>query len=182
MVFLPINQHRWLFETVFVWDRGLLTLSPGEYFVWAKLIQNRNLHFVHYQNVEEHMFGLLERLRALEQDIQIGIVGIGSIGKGMALQPSFTPGIKCVAIADIDLEKAAKWAEEIGQEPQVVSSADEMHDAIRQGKMAVCEDGQLIAQCELIDVFMEATNTIREAAQFIIAAIQHHTHVVNMNY
>lgn len=128
------------------------------------------------------MFRVRERLQALEQDIRIGVVGIGSIGKGMALQPQFTPGITCVAIADIDVARAAQWAEEIGQPHQVVSTLDDMHDAIRQGKMAVCGDGNLVAQCELLDVFMEATNTITEAAQFIITALEHDTHVVNMNY
>jgi predicted homoserine dehydrogenase-like protein len=48
--------------------------------------------------------------------------------------------------------------------------------------VAVCQDGNLIAQCELVDVFMEATNSIGEAAEFIITALQHNKHVANMNY
>ncbi len=128
------------------------------------------------------MFQLLERLRNQEQAIRTGVVGIGSIGKGMALQPQFTPGIECAAIADLHLERATSWAEEIDRDYRVVSSLDEMHDAIRQGKLAVCDDGNLVAQCELLDVFMEATNTMEEAAQFIITAIKHKKHAVNMNY
>jgi predicted homoserine dehydrogenase-like protein len=128
------------------------------------------------------MFQLSERLRALDQDIRIGVVGIGSIGKGMALQPQFTPGIECVAIADLSLDVATRWAKEIGREYLVVSSSSEMHDAIRQGKLAVCEDGRLVAECELVDVFMEATSTVEEAARFLITAIQHEKHAVSMNY
>ena len=37
------------------------------------------------------MFGLLDHLRSLEQAIKIGIVGIGSIGRGMVLQSNLTP-------------------------------------------------------------------------------------------
>ena len=47
------------------------------------------------------MFGLYDQLQKLETSVRIGIVGIGSIGRGMVLQADLTPGIDCVAIADL---------------------------------------------------------------------------------
>jgi predicted dehydrogenase len=52
------------------------------------------------------MLGLLNQLRGFEKSIKIGIVGIGSIGRGMVLQSNITPGIDCAAIADINVNKA----------------------------------------------------------------------------
>jgi predicted homoserine dehydrogenase-like protein len=37
------------------------------------------------------MFKLLHQLKQLERPIRIGIVGIGSIGRGMVLQAGLTP-------------------------------------------------------------------------------------------
>jgi predicted homoserine dehydrogenase-like protein len=52
------------------------------------------------------MADLLSRLQALRNPIQIGIVGIGSIGKGLLFQSHITRGIRCVAIADLRPERA----------------------------------------------------------------------------
>jgi len=38
------------------------------------------------------MFGLLDQLKRVKSPIKIGIVGIGSIGRGMVLQSALTPG------------------------------------------------------------------------------------------
>lgn len=128
------------------------------------------------------MMDFLNRLKALEQKIRIGIVGIGSIGKGMVLQAQLTPGMECVVIADIILERATAWADQLKLEYQVVENLNQMHDAIRQGRVAVCTDGDLVAQCELIDVFVDATNSIAAGGQFAITAIEHEKHIVMMNY
>jgi len=128
------------------------------------------------------MFQLLDRLRGLEENIKIGVVGIGSIGKGMALQPQFTPGIECVAIADIIIEKAINWAIEMKRDFQVVETLVDAQDAISRGKLVVCTDGNLIAQCDQVDVFIEATNSIAAGAQFGINAIEHGKHLIMMNY
>jgi len=124
----------------------------------------------------------LEKLKNLKHSIRIGIVGIGSIGKGMVLQAGITPGIECVAIADMIIERATTWAEWLKQDYQVVHTLNEMHDVIRQGKLAVCADGDLVARCELMDVFIEATNSIAAAGRFAETAIEHDKHVVMMNY
>jgi len=128
------------------------------------------------------MNGLLTRLKALDDSIKVGIVGIGSIGRGMTLQAKLTPGIECVAIADIIVERAIEMAEYLGQDYQVVGSPNEMHDAIQKGRLAICEDGDLVASCETIDVFIEATNSVSAGGQHALTAIEHGKHIVMMNY
>ena len=127
------------------------------------------------------MTNLLSRLQALPHAIRVGIIGVGSIGKGIVYQASATPGIECVAIADIRLERATAWAAHLGREYVVVESLAAMHTAIDEGKLAICCDGTLIAQCELVDVLVDSTSSITGGLQFALAAIAHHKHVVMMN-
>lgn len=128
------------------------------------------------------MRDVTERLAALEQPIAIGIVGIGSIGRGMTLQAQTTPGMRCVAVCDIHLERAVAWAEENGFAHRVVQTPTQLHDAVRAGAMAVCDDGQLLASSEVVEVVIEATNSVFAGAQCALTAIEHDKHVLMMNY
>lgn len=128
------------------------------------------------------MFQLLHQLKQLNRPIRIGIVGIGSIGRGMVLQAGLTPNIDCVAIADLHIEKAIATAKLFNCRYAVAESLEEMHDIIRKGMMAVCADGDLIARCEFLDVFVEATSSIIGGGKFGITALHHGKHLVMMNY
>jgi predicted homoserine dehydrogenase-like protein len=128
------------------------------------------------------VFGLLDQLHNLKQPILIGIVGIGSIGRGMLRQALITPGIQCLAIADCDVTRAVAAAERFGIDYRIVNTLSEMNDTVRQGRLAVCSDGDLVARCELIDVFMEATNSVADGGRYGVTALEQGKHVVMMNY
>lgn len=128
------------------------------------------------------MYQLLHQLKQLDRQILIGIVGIGSIGRGMVLQAHLTPNIECVTIADLHVDKAIAAAELFNRPYEVAESVDGMDDIIRKGKLAVCSDGDLIATCELLDVFVEATSSIVGGGKYGITALNHGNHLVMMNY
>jgi predicted homoserine dehydrogenase-like protein len=109
-------------------------------------------------------------------------VGIGSVGKGLVFQSHITPGLEAVAIADIVLERAVACAEWLQREYQVVHSAQAMHDAIRRGKLAISDDGKLLAQCELADVLIESSSAVGPGGEHAAIALEHQKHVVMMNY
>ncbi len=128
------------------------------------------------------MFGLLDQLKQVKSPIKIGIVGIGSIGRGMVLQSSLTPGIECSAIADINLDRAVEVAKQFNYNYKIVNTLSEMNEAIQKGQLAVCEDGDLIACCEQINVFIESTSSIVGGALFGDKALDHNQHLIMMNY
>ena len=128
------------------------------------------------------MFGLLDQLRKVKSPTKIGIVGIGSIGRGMVLQSSLTPGIECSAIADINLSRAIEVASQFNYNYKVVNNLSEMNEAIRKGQLAVCEDGNLIASSEQINVFIESTSSIIGGGLFGDKALDHNQHLIMMNY
>lgn len=127
------------------------------------------------------MTDILSRLKNLQKKIKVGVIGVGNIGKGIIYQVSTTPGIACVSIADINLERATHWATRLGYEYEVVHSPDEMFSTINQGKLAICKDGEWIAQCDLLDVLVDSTSSILDGVRFATTAINHHKHVVMMN-
>jgi len=124
---------------------------------------------------------MLHRLEQLTSSIRVAIIGIGSIGRGMVHQCQLTPSIECVSIADIRLDRAIACAEWLQRDYRVVSTLRGMHRAVDQGKLAVCEDGGLLARCELADVLIESTNSIGAAGQFAITTLEHQKHLIMMN-
>lgn len=124
---------------------------------------------------------ILDQLKKLKKNIRIGIIGTGFIGRGLFHQCSLTPGIECVALADLNLNRCIASAELTDSNYQIVNHLSEIDDTIQQGSVAICQDGALLAKSESIDVLIESSNSINEAAQFIITAIEHQKHIVLVN-
>lgn len=120
-------------------------------------------------------------VHARETPIRVAIVGAGAMGKGLYYQTLITPGIQCVALADIRLERCIDCAQTWNIPYRVVSTLDELEEAARAGVLALCQDGALLAQCERVDVFLESSNSILAGAQFAETAIRHNKHLVLMN-
>jgi predicted homoserine dehydrogenase-like protein len=103
------------------------------------------------------------------------------MGKGLAYQSHITPGIDCVAMADIRLERTIACCELLRREYRVVHTLEEMHDTIHQSRIAVCEDGSLVARCPQVDVLIEASSSIAAGGQCALVALEHGKHVVMVN-
>jgi len=123
----------------------------------------------------------LRRLRALKTKIKVGIIGTGAMGKGLCYQLHKTPGFECVALCDLRIERAAECAAWMGRKHRLVSNLAEMDQAVRDGSLAVCEDGSLLARGEAVDVVIEASNAPAAGGQFALAAIQNKKHIILMN-
>ena len=127
------------------------------------------------------MSGISDRLRALDRDIRVVIVGAGAMGKGLFYQCCVTPGITCVGIADVELERAVACAAMMGCGHRIVRTASEVRAALDGGLVAVCADGALLAECRGPEVLIESSNCIGPAARFAIAGLESGKHLVLMN-
>ncbi|MDX1627685.1 MAG: homoserine dehydrogenase [Fulvivirga sp.] len=125
---------------------------------------------------------LIERLKNLEKDINVAIIGIGSIGKGLVYQSHITPGFRPVAIADIKLEKAIACAEWLEIPYKIVSNKEELNSCIEKNVLAVCQDGEVLASTEMVDVLIESSNAVLKGAQHALTGISSGQHIVMMNY
>lgn len=108
---------------------------------------------------------MFRRLRALESDgkcLSVGIIGAGAMGRGIALQVHATPAMSVAWIADVD-EAAAQTA------------------AALAGQCCTTTDVLGTIADRRVDVVVEATNSIEDAARYCLAAFAAGSHVVLMN-
>jgi len=116
-----------------------------------------------------------------ENNIKLGIIGIGAMGKGLLYQASITAGIDTVAVCDIELSRCTDALHWLGLDYRLVSNAAEMAAAIEAGQVAVCADGELLAACSGLDAVIEASGVIIPAARFAIKALEAKNHLILMN-
>lgn len=111
---------------------------------------------------------MLNELKLREREnrpIQVGLVGLGAMGLGIAYQIGKTPGMRLSFVADWNEEAAKKGAEIYGKPTRVVTDAI---GALRDEKIPC-------------DVLVEATNSIVAAYDYCLAAIERKAHCVLMN-
>lgn len=132
-------------------------------------------------DTKAHSGSLLARLRRLDEDIAVVVTGAGAMGKGLLYQCYITPGVRCVALADLDVTKAVHCAEAFDLPYQVVNTPNALHAAIDKGHLAIAADGDLLARCERADVLVESTSAIGAAGRFGVTALKYGKHLVMMN-
>ena len=121
------------------------------------------------------------RLQRRKKEIRVAIVGAGAMGKGLFYQCHVTPGVRCVAIADTKVERAVGSCEMLQHAYRRVHDVGGTADAIRSGQVAVTDDAMLLAQCDFVDVLVEASSSIIAAAQYALTALDTRKHLVLMN-
>lgn len=125
---------------------------------------------------------LLERLRHLNQPISVAIIGVGAMGKGLYYQALQTPGIRCVGVADLVVDRATQWLDSLGTPWDIAESVDQARRIIASGRVAVCQDGQILCRLDdEVNVVIESTSAIIEAANFAVTALEHRKHLILMN-
>jgi predicted homoserine dehydrogenase-like protein len=116
-----------------------------------------------------------------DRPLPIAIIGVGAMGKGLLHQSRITRGISCVAVADCDVARAVAAADALACPSRVVYDAGHLLDAVRDGVLAICEDGRLVARCEAVEAVVEASSAIVAGAEFAVTALEHGKHLILMN-
>lgn len=125
----------------------------------------------------------LKKREADGNPVQVGIVGAGYMGRGMALTiESAIPGMRVAAISNRSVDKARLAFEQCGIEDSVEARTPANVDAaIEQGRYVYAEDPSSLTQCGRIDAIVEATGEVEFGANVVLDAISNGKHVVLMN-
>lgn len=115
--------------------------------------------------------------------VRVGMIGAGFMARGIANSIlNSIPGMRLVAIANRTVETGIRAYTEAGADDVAVAETSaELHDAMRAGRAVVTADPMLLAEADGIDVLLEVTGTVEQAAHVVLRAIEFRKHVVLMN-
>jgi predicted homoserine dehydrogenase-like protein len=115
--------------------------------------------------------------------VKVGMIGAGFMGRGIANQiTNSVPGMELVAISNRTIETAKRAYSEAGiEEVRVVSTVQDLEDAIANNQYAVTDDALLLCRAEGIDAVIEVTGAVEFGAHIVMEAIANHKHVIMMN-
>jgi len=125
----------------------------------------------------------LEKREQEGKPIQVGLVGAGYMGRGIALQ-LLTPltGMRLAAIANRNLSAAERAYREAGADSvKTVDNVSQLETAIARRKFAVTSDPALLCEAGNIDAIIEATGDVEYGAHVVLKAIANGKHVILMN-
>jgi predicted homoserine dehydrogenase-like protein len=130
------------------------------------------------------------RLAALEKagkPIRVGLVGCGRMGVGVVNQISQARGMRIVAVADQQIERAETAAASgfaaglpVDTPVCTTNNLEAATNAVERGEAVASSDGSLICQLPL-DIVIEATGIPESGARVAYEAIMRRKHIVTMN-
>jgi predicted homoserine dehydrogenase-like protein len=124
----------------------------------------------------------LRELEAAGTPIRVAIVGAGFMAQGLANQiANSVAGMRLVAVAGRQLERAAHVVEYAGLRAVTAESADGMAAAIAGGATAITTDALLLGRSAQVDVIVEATGAVEYATHVVLEAFANGKDVVLMN-
>src|SRR5262245_37211847 len=133
------------------------------------------------QGFGSQKLSIVQRLRALDTPIRVGIIGIGAMGRGLVYQCRTTPGFEVLAVADVHPERALECLASMSIPAREADTLADGQLALQEGRVAVFGDGRTLAELPQLDVVIESTSAIREAGEFAVTALRHGKHLILMN-
>jgi len=124
-----------------------------------------------------NLFSKLKKLDSESKHVKIGLIGAGKFATMYLAQIKKTPGIKLVAIADIQPDiakenlKRVDWSEE-------EFSCSSIEEAIKNNKTFITEDYRKLIDHDDIQIIVEATGNPIVAVEHAIASFESNKHVV----
>lgn len=126
----------------------------------------------------------LKKRIAENNPIQVGIVGCGQMGSGLAHTINNINGMVVSVIADIDVNRGIKTYQEMGytKEDIVVSEViTSLDDALRLGKVVVTPDALLMPGVERLEAIVEVTGEPDIGAKVAYQAIMARKPIIMLN-
>ena len=133
------------------------------------------------------MVGIKRKLIELEEknkNINVAIVGAGLMGKGMVSQMMFVKGMRPSLVISNKISDAVEAYTLAGIAKEDISIANKLGDinmAMEKGKYIACDNSDLAAKANLVDVVVDATGVPNAGARIAMDSIENRKHIVMLN-
>ena len=126
---------------------------------------------------------LLQNRAANNDPIVVGIVGAGTMARGVALQLlKYCTGFHLAGVSNRTPQKAEALFKDSGVTALSFPTNQQDFDSkIEMGLHCVVDDPSLLCKCPHIDVILEVTGAVEFSAPVVVEAINNNKHVVLMN-
>lgn len=131
-----------------------------------------------------HLYRELRRRQQFGRVIKVAISGIGSMGRGIALQLKAMQGMEPAVLINRTVDRAVEaWISMGVPRDEIVITEDPrlLQIAVDQGLSCVTRSLDAALSVNEVEVFVEATGTVSYGARSVLNAINFGKHVVAMN-
>src|SRR6266478_8583344 len=122
---------------------------------------------------------LLER-EAAGRPVTVGLIGAGKFGTMFLAQARLTRGMRVLAVADLDVERARRQLRTAGWDDETVC-ATSLGEALARSRTHVTQDAEAVIAFPGIEVVIEATGIPEAGIRHALKAIEHGKHNVMVN-
>ena len=132
----------------------------------------------------EYIYKGLQDLEKKGEFIKVGLVGAGQMGSGMVSVAAQMPGLKVVAIADLEIERGIRAYQEAGIDKDkivVAKDSTRAEQAITQKKVVVAKRANIISHTPSIQAVVEATGFPTVGAEVALDCIMNKKHIIMLN-
>lgn len=123
---------------------------------------------------------LLEARRDAGRPVTVGLIGAGKYGTMFLAQARTTPGMQIVAVADLNVSRAASQLASANWRAEQYA-ARSFDEAIRTGGTYLTDDADALIRSPGIEVVIEATGDPRTGCRLALDAIAFGKHIVMVN-
>jgi predicted homoserine dehydrogenase-like protein len=132
------------------------------------------------------MIGLnyeLEERAISGNPVRIGLIGTGQMGTDVVAETKMMKGIRVVATADIDVNRAiaAYQIAKIEEEVVVAETPEQADAAVEAGKLVAVRDYRIITDMKNVDVMLEATGNPEVGARVALRSARNGKDISMMN-
>jgi len=127
------------------------------------------------------LYAELERLESAGEQISVAIVGVGRMGRSLAVASRYVDGVAVTVLADVQIDRARETAADMGQAAEDIAVVDSPADgdaALSAGQVVVTADGTVPSEMAGVDAVIGATGVPDVGAQIAVRSILNGKHVI----
>ena len=112
---------------------------------------------------------LLKERESLGTPLRVGLIGAGKFGSMYLSQVRHTPGVRVIAIADLDPTRARQSLRRVGWSDSAISS------------LSFFSDARALIETQDIDIVIDSTGSPSAGIAHVLACCEHRKHIVMVN-
>jgi predicted homoserine dehydrogenase-like protein len=124
-----------------------------------------------------NLHAMLRQREAAGRPVTVGLIGAGKFGTMFLAQARVTPGMKVVAVADLDVKRALQALGSAGWGADAISQAS-ISDAYKSNRIHVTADAAALSAFPDIEVLVEATGVPSAGIRHAMDAMAAGKHIV----